>query len=114
VKVRTTTNGRELNSAIDGVSTQSGPLAQAFAALARLLDTTTDHEVILRADADDKEVTVSVAIGQPLAPPAAEAPFENPYWAELDREQQANKARTDAEEAERIRAVLEANPVKQS
>jgi hypothetical protein len=100
------TNGRELNSAIDGVGTQSGPLAQAFAALSRLLDTTTDNEVILRADVNDKEVRVSIEIGKALAPPAPEAPWNNPYLDEVDQERQKRQATEDDAEAERIRELL--------
>ncbi len=104
------TNGRDLNAAIDGVSTQSTPLAQAFASVARLLDTTTDHEFILRGDVYEDGVTVSVLRGKSIEPPASEAPWNNPYLDEVDRERQAIQAQRDDAEAQRVRNLLANNP----
>jgi hypothetical protein len=95
------TNGRELKDAIDGVTNPA--LRQAFVALARLVDTSGDREVVLTADATDKKATVSVSIGEKVVvPPEVTPPYENLHWAEVDRERQDRQARQDEENAEKF------------
>jgi hypothetical protein len=93
--MKITTNGRELNDAINGVAGGADlgvvgdehrlALAQALTSLARCVDTQTDREITLSADVKDNAATVSIVIGQKrVAPPEVEAPFENPHWADVE------------------------------
>jgi hypothetical protein len=112
--MKITTNGRELNDALNGIAgvgdSHSLALAQAFSALARCLDTQTGHDITLLADVLDDAVTVSIVTGKASSALAPDEPWENPHLAEIDRERQASRSEEDAAEAERIRAVLAANP----
>jgi hypothetical protein len=114
-----TTNRRELKDTIDGVNAGADigdiedglrlALAQALAAVARLVDKQPegpDLELTLWAEVNAKSATVSVRVGEPIAPPEVEPPFENSYWADLDKERQERQGQADDAEAERIRGLL--------
>jgi hypothetical protein len=116
--MKVTTNGRELGDAINGLTggTDLGDigdehrpaLAQAFNALARLVDTQTGQDITFLADVQADTATVSIAVvGKTSEAPARDVPWQNPHLAEIDRERQAGQAAADDAEAERIRELLE-------
>jgi hypothetical protein len=109
--MKITTNGRELNDALNGIAgvgdSHSLALAQAFSALARCLDTQTGHDITLLADVLDDAVTVSIVTGKASSALAPDVPWQNPHLEEIDRERQAAKKQEDDAEAEHIRELLE-------
>jgi hypothetical protein len=110
------TNSRELADAINSINVGAdigkvddglrAPLASAFAALARLIDTS-GSDVTLLADVSADAVTLSIATGKASDVADPEAPWDNPHLAQIDQERQAAKRQADGAEAERIRTLLE-------
>ena len=82
------TNGREFKDAIDSIDAPE--LKQAFASLARCVDTG-GHDITLLADVQADAVTVSVVTGKASEALTPDAPWENPHWAVIDRERLAKK-----------------------
>jgi hypothetical protein len=118
--MKLTTTRRGLSDSIDGITGGADvgdvsdalrlPLAQALAAVARLVDNQPeghDRELILHADVGAESSTVSIRVAGEIAPPAAEAPYVSSHIDDIDRERQGIRTKADEAEAERIRALLE-------